>query len=206
MAEAAVAAGVMQRGGGCASPVGPLISLSLALAAFTGLAAVGRAQDTRGRCMRLLLGRSVAPRCARRYRQDRALPDSALVLLSGGHEFHEKDSSGGGSFQRPGGGSGLPGEAHNCLCATVPCGAHYGPHRGSCAHTVTKLAMEHDGVICTLAALTASVLPLHKRDGCVSHGAGIHCGFSLFQGFFSCFWGLMGKDPSTTRSAGRWLH
>ena len=59
-----------------------------------------------------------------------------VPLLPGGHEFHEKDSSGRRSFQRTGGRSGLPGEAHYCLCATVPRGPHHRPHRGACAHQV----------------------------------------------------------------------
>lgn len=32
-----------------------------------------------------------------------------------------------------------------------------------------------------------------------------HCVFFFFQGFFSCFWVLTGKDPSTMRSADPWL-
>lgn len=71
---------------------------------------------------------------------------SMVPLVSGGHEFHEKDSSRRRSFQRTGGRSGLPGEAHNCFCTTLPCGPYHRAHRGSCAHEVHLLGNEccHD--------------------------------------------------------------
>lgn len=61
---------------------------------------------------------------------------SLVALVSGGHEFHEKDSPGCWGVQRTGWRSGLSGEAHNCFCTTVPCSPNHRPHRGACAHEV----------------------------------------------------------------------
>lgn len=64
------------------------------------------------------------------------IPVSLAPLVSGGYEFHEKDSSGCWGFQCACRRSGLPREAHNCLCATVPCSSYHRPHRGAGAHKV----------------------------------------------------------------------